>query len=306
MSSFPINDFQETDGFRRYGDRRLSSFDSPSGSKREVWGREAIQLEQERTARQEKVRRFFRNLIILLLGVLFVEILFQFFLAPRMVISSVKINVPVGFSLSDEEILEAAGLTGILHYYSVDPIEASLRLERIPRVAQAEVVKQFPRSLAINITHREPLAFSLVSGDGGTIPLVLDKQGMVFAVGGGAALGDLPVISGIRFPEAQPGMRLPEAVVPFLEQLNRLREESPALFGIISELKFVKRGVSDYDVLLFPRGYRIKVRIGKEINEDLLKYILMVLDVTHREGINSSLEELDFRSNRIVYRTREE
>jgi cell division protein FtsQ len=168
------------------------------------------------------------------------------------------------------------------------------------------VSKEFPGRLHIVLEERLPLAYSLISSDSGMIPLVLDKHGVIFSVGRGSIPNDLPVVSGVRFPEIREGMRLPDPVLPFLDQLHQLSLDAPQLFGLISEVKFEKRGLSDYDVVLYPRGYQTRVRIGREISAELLKYILVVLDVTRREGINSTLEELDFRSSRIVYRTREE
>ena len=298
MSSFPINNFQESDGLRpEVSSENFLRVDKSPISPR----RSALSLEREQRIRQERISRFFRNLIILLLGILVMEIVFQFFIAPQIVITSVKINVSKEFSISNRKIMEAAGLTGILYYYTLNPAKAALRLEKLPQVARAEVIKSFPRSLTINIIPRKALALSLVPSGGGEVPLVVDSQGVVFAIGGGPDLGDLPIISGVRFPEVRMGMKLPERMRSFLEKLDRLRRENPALFGMISELKFVKRNSVNYDVLLYLRGYSTKVHIENEINEKLMKYILMVLDVIYQEGINSPSSKIDFRSSRIVY-----
>ena len=279
MSSFSINNFQE------------------------VNGRVGVSFEQKRLDRQRRIRRFFWRLIFLLLGLLGVELFFHLFLVHNIVITSVRINVSRDFPLDDGAIMEAAGLTGTLHYFNFSPVKAALRLEELPQVARAEVVKVFPRSLTVNIIPREPLVLSLASNEGGDVPLVVDSQGVVFAVGPGPHLRDLPIISGIRFPKIQRGMKLPEAVKPFLEQLDQLRREAPALLDIISELRFVKRSGANYDVFLYFQGYRTRVLIENKINEESLKHILLTLDATHRKGINSSFSEFDFRSRRIVYKT---
>lgn len=303
MSSYPLDDYQKAPvSPLLYRERTLGPQALPPSS----GVGEAVRNEQSRMQRNDRLRLFFSRLIVVLLLVLVGEVVFQFILAPRMVITSVVIDAPRGFPMTNEQIMAAAGFAGSLGYFSIDTGAAESRLARIPRIAEASVTKEFPGSLHIVLEERLPLAYSLISGEGGVVPLVLDKKGVVYSIGGGGIPKDLPVISGVRFPEIREGMRLPDPVIPFLEQLHRLSLEEPQLFGLISEVKFEKRGLSDYDVVIYPRGYQTRVRIGREISAELIKYILVVLDVTRREGINSTLEELDFRSSRIVYRIRED
>ncbi|MFW5742866.1 MAG: hypothetical protein ACOC2D_06265, partial [Spirochaetota bacterium] len=56
---------------------------------------------------------------------------------------------------------------------------------------------------------------------------------------------------------------------------------------------------------LYPMHYALPVRIGTSIDEDMIQYVMMMLDVLHREGRLSSLVELDFRNGEGVLRTRE-
>jgi cell division protein FtsQ len=303
VSSYPLDDYQKTPvSPPLYRERDLTARAlTPS-----LGVVETARNEQVRSQQNDRLRFFFSRLIIVLFLVLVGEVIFQFILAPRMVITSVVIDAPRGFPMTNEQIMQAAGFTGTLGYFSIDTGAAESRLARVPRIAEAMVSKEFPGRLHIVLEERLPLAYSLISSDSGMIPLVLDKHGVIFSVGRGSIPNDLPVVSGVRFPEIREGMRLPDPVLPFLDQLHQLSLDAPQLFGLISEVKFEKRGLSDYDVVLYPRGYQTRVRIGREISAELLKYILVVLDVTRREGINSTLEELDFRSSRIVYRTREE
>ncbi len=303
MSSYPLDDYQKVPVSPPLYRERSAS---PRIINPSLGVVESARNEQDRSQHQDRLRLFFSRLIVILLLILVGEVIFQFLLAPRLVITSVVIDAPGGFPMTNEQIMSAAGFNGPLGFFSIDTQAAEALLTRIPRVARARVSKDFPGSLRIILEERLPLACSLAGGEAGVVPLVLDRQGVVFAVGGSGIPEDLPVISGIRFPEVREGMRLPDPVVPFLEQLHQLSQEAPQLFGLISEVKFEKRGLSDYDVVLYPRGYQTRVRIGKEISAELLKYILVVLDVTRREGINSTLEELDLRSSRIVYRTRED
>ena len=49
----------------------------------------------------------------------------------------------------------------------------------------------------------------------------------------------------------------------------------------------------------------IRVRTGSTIDETLLKQIFVVLDIIEKNGLKSEMDELDFRSGQVVFRTRE-
>ncbi len=262
--------------------------------------------ESIRTERRLKLNRFFRITIFVLIGILTVQIAFNFFIEPRLMINTIHIEVEEGMPLSNDTILKYAGLDGILLYFNVDVNDARAMLLRVPVVKDASVEKIFPNTLKIGLKRRRPLGIAFQETESGTIPLVFDEEGVIFDVGSNNFLEDLPVISGIKFPDLRPGIRLPETVLPFINDLYRLKEDSRVLFGLISELKFVKKNTKDYEVLMYPREYRTKVRIGSWINVSLMKNILLVLDVVQREQMASRLHELDFRSSKIVYRIREE
>ena len=265
-----------------------------------------VEKERAREKRAARLNRFFKTTIVVLLGILAVEVVFNFFIEPKMVISKVKITANEGIALTNSQILELAGFSGTLSYLDVDTRKAEASLARVPLIRSASVEKHFPDTLTIRIERREPLGVVLEEKGGQTVPLVFDRDGMIFDVGASPFLGDLPVVSGIKFPELRPGVRLPDTLLPFLTDLSVMKEKSGSLFGLISELKFVKKNTNDYEVLLFPRQFRTRVRIGSRIDDNLMKNILLVLDMVTRENMAPSLEELDFRSSKIVYRTREE
>ena len=100
-------------------------------------------------------------------------------------------------------------------------------------------------------------------------------------------------------------MRLPEELVSYLSEFRNLKETSPALFGQISELKFVNKQKTGYEVLLYPANSRIKVRTGSNIDVSLAKQIFVVLDIIEKNGLKSEMDELDFRSGQVVFRVRE-
>ena len=266
----------------------------------------ALEGDRANLRRREQLNKFFKVTIFVLLGILVLQIAFTLFIEPRLMITSIRIQVEEGMPLSNGTIIKMAGIESSMLYFDIDTEAAERNLRKIPLVKEAVVEKRFPNTLQISLEGRDPLGVAFFEGDNGDIPLVFDGNGVVFDTGSSIYLGDLPVISGIKFPEPYSGTRLPDSLLRFIKDLEALKVDSPALFGLISELKFVKKNTSDYDVLLFPREYRTKVRIGSRIDKELMKNILLVLDVIDQQGILIDLDELDFRSNKIVYRIREE
>jgi cell division protein FtsQ len=99
-------------------------------------------------------------------------------------------------------------------------------------------------------------------------------------------------------------MRFPDELVSYLGQLAELREAAPELYNLISEIKFVKKSTASYEVVLFPGHARLRVRTGPELSVEMLRSILLVIDVVKQQGMLDSLAELDFRTGEVVYRAR--
>ena len=253
-----------------------------------------------------KLNRVLLIVILFLIVILAVEILFHLLIAPRLLIENIQITTESDFPLSNRDILNIAGINEKNYYFSIDTTEIQNNLESYPLLERAVVSKEFPNILKIKLHKREPLAVSLIKTEDGTIPVVLDSEGVIFQIGTSVSDFNIPVISGIKFPQIRLGMRIPEELISFLKDMKQLKNTEPVLFNLISELKFIKKNNSSYEVLLYPADYHIPVRIGTEIDEYLLKYILMVLDVVFQQEMIDRYSEIDFRTGDIVYRTMEE
>jgi cell division protein FtsQ len=59
------------------------------------------------------------------------------------------------------------------------------------------------------------------------------------------------------------------------------------------------------EILLYPANYRLPVRLRPVLNPELLKSMMLVLDVVEGRGLSSTISELDLRSDTFVYRTKE-
>lgn len=250
----------------------------------------------------KKIERIFTGFIIVLLGIIIVELGFHFWIAPSVLIDKIIISTDSSFIYSDDYLLGKAGVKPNDTFFDIKTELIEKRLMLIPAIQSVSVKKVFPSILKIDITSRTAVGLSLISTDSGVIPAMIDREGVVFLTGYNLQTMDLPIISGLDFPEIRDGMRMPKDLCSFLEEMEGIKRLSPDLYGLISEIKFVRKGNSDYEVLLYPKNYRTRIRIGSSIDEKILKYILMVLEVISGQPGMERLEEIDFRTGDIVYR----
>jgi cell division protein FtsQ len=254
---------------------------------------------------QRDLRRLFTAIIATLGFLLAAEITYHVLIAPYLVVNKITIQAETDFPYTNAELLSIAGVNGDTYFFDVKPQLISARLERVPVIKSAEVSTQFPHSLNISITERDPLAALTVLNADGMVPAYVDSAGVIFR-SKGVDFMDLPIISGIDVPAYKDGMQLPQVLTSFLEDLHQLQQKNPALYRLISEVKFVKKNTADYEVVLFPSQYQVKVRIGPALTEELMKYVVLVLDVVAGKGLESTIEEIDFRTDEVVYRVGEE
>jgi cell division protein FtsQ len=153
---------------------------------------------------------------------------------------------------------------------------------------------------------RIPLAVCFIDNGTTLIPAAVDANGIIFQLGNAVSDDDLVVLSGIQIKDARLGSVMPSPVVGFLKSLDKLRKESPGFYNSISELKFIKKYNDDFDVLMYPQNYSIPVRIGSRIDKKLFTYVILALDVVRQQGMAANLDELDFRTDEVVYKVREE
>jgi cell division protein FtsQ len=251
--------------------------------------------------------RLLAVIIAVLALILAGELAFHLLLAPRLTLRNVVLRSDL--NLAREQVLSLAGLEAGARYFSVDTAEVARRLEEYPAVAKAEVRKVFPDTLHISLRARRALAFLLFQGrDGPSLPLVVDRNGVVFQVGGEAAGWDLPLVSGVELvgEEVRVGLKLPAGLRPLLEDLDRLGREAPELARLVSEVRLVPLAQERYELLVYPVAYRVRLRLGGRLEADSLRSALVILDLLERQNLAGRVDELDLRSRDVVYRIKEE
>ena len=244
-------------------------------------------------ARFEKVLRVF---IFIALLCLCAKLVWLLGITPFKPFSRIDIN---GYSgINREAVLAQAGVTGAVSFFSADTKAIETALMDSGVFESVLVYKYFPSRLQIILDERRPVAQALVNINGRTVPLLLDRQGVIFGIGAELS-GMLPVISGIVIEDPYPGMKLPAMFISLFSGLERIMISSPELLGAVSELRINRRLFDGYDLTLYPVHTRIRVRLS-ELNEDLLRYTFLMLDVLAFN--EDSIDTLDFRSGIASYK----
>lgn len=206
-------------------------------------------------------------------------------------------------NLEAAEVVAASGLKPGSRLLGLDLGGAVRRLESWAPVAGARAKFLFPDAVRLEILERKPVAYVLVDQDAATLPVAVDAEGVSFAER--ASVGDLPVLSGLRFESWSPGTRLPDYLAPTLASLGALEAADPALLSLFSEIRVERSKWGEVELLLFPLHHAIPVRTGPRLDASLLRSIVLVLDALDKGGLAPGVGELDFRSGTVVFRSKE-
>lgn len=156
----------------------------------------------------------------------------------------------------------------------------------------------------ISVTERQPVAVGFGTLNGSTVPVAIDKNGVVFSVGALPENKNLPVLTGLQFDDPQAGMRLNEQLVPLLKQLADMESKNSVLLSSVSEIKIAPKPYGGYDLVLYPVHMPVRVKTDRALNEDALQYMMLLLDVV--QDLELDVEEIDIRAGTVAYRVREE
>lgn len=217
------------------------------------------------------------------------------------------VDISGASSLTRDELLSLAGIGEATNWLAFDAASAAERLVSHPRVAQASVRKGFIGAISIELVEREAVAVIYARGAAGRLEAhCVDAEGVVFApLSARPAARELPVLSGIEIRGFRYGIRLGDGIKPLLASLASLASSSPELLRAVSEIRLVAKDGYPTEALLYPANYRVPVRIRPALSAELLKTMLLVMDVMYAGGIAPSVAELDLRSDVYVYKLKE-
>ena len=235
-----------------------------------------------------------------------------FFLVAELVIykyvmpafSSPKVTVSGQKIYTAEEIAEKLLSMNSTNWMNFNVGEAVALLSSESGIDNVIVEKKFPDRIYINVVEREPVAVTFVADDGYTSPVQIDKNGVLFPVKDKTLVDSnvIPIISGLPVEHMSGGMRIPSKYRPLIDQIAKISEAGKNYFAGISEIIVLPKDTGNYELALIPSQSKIKVLTDRSLNEDALKYMMVVLDVVNKIG--SDVYEIDLRYGSVSCKIR--
>jgi cell division protein FtsQ len=250
-----------------------------------------------------KMDKWLVRMLVLIAGIVAAELLWLFGITPLLPLSVVEVTDVPG--IDSASLLAWAGIGSHSSYITVDAELVEKKLEQLYQVESARVVKQYPDTVQISIKQRRPAALSLVNADGRVIPVYIDKGGMLLQVGGPPldVSPALPIVSGLTFERLEAGTKLPVELENLFFRLDSVNKNAPELLTFISEIRVNKKAYNGFDLVLYPVNSAVKFRMEADLNEDALRYMILMMDVFDSAGVR--VDEVDLRNGTASYVVKE-
>ncbi|HEY3065280.1 MAG TPA: FtsQ-type POTRA domain-containing protein [Methylomirabilota bacterium] len=209
--------------------------------------------------------------------------------APRFAIADVEVH---GASrLPVDRILDAAGIRLGTNLLRLDTAAVIARLEELPEIRRAELIREFPNRVTINVEERRP--FTLLHS--GRLHWV-DEEGRLLGEERDAVAPPAPLISGLSEAEVETMREAPSprarAAIALIRALLR---SGSTLANEISEIDMSRH---DGPVLYTLDG--IEVRLGNEQWEERLARLEGVLAEVAGQGGGVTAVDLRFRDQVVL------
>lgn len=251
----------------------------------------------------ERKIKFIKVIFCVLCFALLCELVIYKYVMPSF--SSPKVTVTGQKDYSAEEIARMLLPMNSTSWFDFDVEQAVSILSSEAGIEHVSVEKKFPDKIYVNVTEREPVAVTFVMDGGHTAPVQIDKNGVLFSGKKNAANEQesiLPIVSGIPVEYMSKGMRIPAKYRPLIDQISKISEMPQHYFASVSEICVLPKDSGNYELALIPAQSKVKVLTDRALNEDALKYMLVVLDVVNQIG--TDVAAVDLRYGSVSYITR--
>jgi cell division protein FtsQ len=209
--------------------------------------------------------------------------------SPRFAVTAVEVR---GASrVPPQRILEVSGIVHGANLWRINPEHVRARLEELPEIRRADVVRELPNRVSIVVEERRP--FTLVHA--GRLHW-LDEEGRVLGEESHAVAPEVPVISGLSEDElasmrTAPGPRARQAIT----LIRALLRAGSTLAAEISEIDMSR---AEGPVLYTVDG--VEVRLGTEEWEERLARLEGVLAQVATQDVHGV--DLRFRDQVVLRR----
>ena len=256
----------------------------------------------DKSEKKDKKVFLVKILVFVLAVLLFAELIISMVLVPCF--SKPSITVSGLKSASQQEFTELMGSMKTSSWLRFDTQRAASLLSSVPYIDSVDVSKVFPDRVIVSVKERVPVAKTVINNGGRYISVQIDKNGVLFT--GNRQKSDtdyeIPLVSGLPVEKFREGMSIPANYRVLLDQIETVRSRSQKYFAAISEIQVVQKEYGNYELVLYPVHKHVRVLTDRSLNEEALKYMMVVLDVV--DSIEPDVSEIDLRYGSVSYRTR--
>ena len=260
------------------------------------------EAESAAAEKTEKKIKFIKIIFCVLCFALLTELVIYKYVMPSF--SSPKVTVTGQKLYSAEEIARMLLPMNSSTWFDFDVNQAVAILSSEAGIDHVSVEKRFPDKIFVNVEEREPVAVTFVMENGRSSPVQIDKNGVLFPTKHLASAEEeaLPIVSGLPVEYMSKGMRIPVKYRPLIEEISKISALPQKYFASVSEICVLPKDSGSYELALIPSQSKVKVLTDRALNEDALKYMMVVLDVVNQIGTDVS--EVDLRYGSVSYTTR--
>ena len=245
--------------------------------------------------------KFIKVIFCVLCFALLCELVIYKYIMPSF--SSPKVTVTGQKNYSAEEIARMLLPMNSTSWFDFDVEQAVALLSSEAGIDHVSVEKKFPDKIYVNVEEREPVAVTFVMENGHSSPVQIDKNGVLFPGKKNPSKDEvLPIVSGLPVEYMSKGMRIPAKYRPLIDQISKISEMPQHYFASVSEICVLPKDSGNYELALIPSQSKVKVLTDRALNEDALKYMLVVLDVVNQIG--TDVAAVDLRYGSVSYITR--
>lgn len=250
----------------------------------------------------DKKIKVIKVIFVILCLVLVGELIVYKYILPSF--SSPKISVTGLSSYTPDDFAEKLAPFSNANWFDFDVEQAAAVISNDAGIDSVVVEKHFPDKILIKVEERKPVAMIFLMENGISSALEIDRNGVIFPQHRSENIEDsyMPVISGLPVEYMAQGMRIPAKYRPLIEQIARIKSLPQQYFASVSEICVLPKDTGNYELALIPAQAKVKVLTDRSLNEEALKYMMIVLDVVNQLG--SNVTEVDLRYGSVSYKTR--
>ncbi len=256
----------------------------------------------KKTDASERKFKIIKIIFCILCFVLLGELIIYKYIMPSF--ESPKVTVNGQKNYTAEEIAIKLLPMNSTTWFDFDVEEAASILSSEPGLEKVIVEKKFPDKIFIDVVERDPVAVTFIEENGRSNPVQIDKNGVLFGLKNNEVLdtNEIPIISGLSVEHMSGGMRISSKYRPLIEQILKIKELGKNYFAGISEICVLPKETGTYELELIPAQSKIKVLTDRTLNEESLKYMMIVLDVINL--LDTDVSEVDLRYGSVSCKIR--